>query len=73
MKVALRRGRPVPQLYELTVHFQDGDSRLCIRAESEQQAEAIGQELFPNCSLAVALRQHGVSGGGCSDGAVSGV
>ncbi|MFM2204818.1 MAG: hypothetical protein RLZZ560_213, partial [Cyanobacteriota bacterium] len=34
MKVALRRGRPVPQLYELTVHFQDGDSRLCIRAES---------------------------------------
>ena len=57
MKVALRRGRPVPQLYELTVHFQDGDSRLCIRAESEQQAEAIGQELFPHCSLEAALRR----------------
>ncbi len=62
MKVALRRGRPVPQLYELTVHFQDGDSRLCIRADSEQQAEAIGQELFPNCSLAVALRRMPASG-----------
>jgi hypothetical protein len=52
----------VPQLYELTVHFQDGDSRLCIRADSEQQAEAIGQELFPNCSLAVALRRMPASG-----------
>ena len=62
MKVALRRGRPVPQLYELTVHFQDGDSRLYIRADNEQHAEAIGQELFPNCSLAVALRRMPASG-----------
>ena len=62
MKVVLRRGRPVPQLYELTVHFQDGDSQLCIRADNEQQAEAIGQELFPNCSLAVALRQMPAAG-----------
>jgi hypothetical protein len=57
VKVALRRGSSVPQLYQLTVHFQDGDSHLCIRAESEQQAEAIGQELFPHCSLEAALRQ----------------
>jgi hypothetical protein len=57
VKVALRRVVPVPQLYQLTVHFQDGDSQLCIRAESEQQAEAIGQELFPHCTLEAALRQ----------------
>ena len=62
MKVVLRRGSPVPKLYQLTVHFQDGDSQLCIRAENEQQAEAIGQELFPNCSLAVALRQMPAAG-----------
>jgi len=73
VKVALRRGRPVLHLYELTVHFREGDSRLCIRAESEQQAEAIGQELFPHCSLEAALRRHGVGGGGSCDRAVSGV
>lgn len=48
---------PVPYLYELVVHFDDGDSRLSIRADNEDHAEAIGRDLFPNCDLAVALRQ----------------